>query len=1000
LTSGSSQRLAAGGLINRSIPIGFRFDGKSYTGFQGDTLASALLAANVRVFARSFKYHRPRGVMTAGSEEPNALVELRTGARREPNSRATVVEIFEGLEARSQNCWPSVQFDLGAINTVLSPVVVAGFYYKTFMWPKFAWERLYEPAIRRAAGLGRSSGEADPDCYERSYAFCDVLVIGAGPAGLAAAMTAARSGARVIVCDEDFAVGGRLNSDCGEIDGVRGSCWAEQVVSELGALPDTTFLQRATVFGAYDAGGLGKSAGRTFGALERVSDHLAAPLPHQPRQRLWKIVAKRTVIATGAIERPIVFGGNDRPGIMLASAVRTFLNRFAVVPGNRLAIITTCDNGWQTAFDLAAVSRPPIAVIDTRPNVSSVLVRAARAAGVATYMGAQIVDTAGWKGVHGVTMRDCKGRRVKLRVDAIAVSGGWSPNLAISTHLGSRPEWSEALSAFVPGHVPSDMSVVGAACGNFTLAQALIGGSRAGADAALALGFTADPKKNWKVRDEPAAVSSYRKGGSRGKAFVDFQNDVTKKDLAIAACEGFTSPELLKRYTTLGMATDQGKTSIVNGMEILSAITGRPISAIGTTTYRPPYTPISIGALAGRSRGKHFRPTRLTPSHDWAIEVGATFIEAGEWLRARWFGPDERLSWLAIVSSEVRAVRTRVGVCDVSTLGKIDVQGSDAARFLDYLYINPVSTLSAGKVRYGLMLREDGFAMDDGTIARLAAGRFVLSTTTANVARVVQHLEHARQVLWPDLDVQIVPITEQWAQYAIAGPRARDLIQVLIGGALDVSNVAFPYLACAEFVWHNTSARLFRVSFSGELGYELAVPANSGDAAIRAIMDVGKSFDVVPYGTEALGVMRIEKGHVAGPELNGTTTAGDLGLARMMSTKKDFIGRVMSGRSGLSESGRSELVGIMPVDVRASLNSGAHLLPLSIDPGPDADQGHVTSAAFSPALGHWIGLGLLHNGRNREGEIVRAYDPLRGSDVEVRVVATPFYDPEGIRLRA
>ncbi len=749
MIGGDSKRLAAGGLINRSIPIGFRFDGRSYTGFQGDTLASALLAANVRVFGRSFKYHRPRGVMTAGSEEPNALVEMRNGPRREPNSRATVLEIFEGLDARSQNCWPSVRFDLGAINTLLSPIVVAGFYYKTFMWPRFAWERIYEPAIRRAAGLGRASREADPDCYDKSYAFCDVLVIGAGPAGLSAALTAAKTGARVIVCDEDFVVGGRLNSEVGEIGGLRGSQWAQQAASDLASRPDTTLLQRTTVFGAYDAGGRGTSAGRTFGALERVSDHLALPPRHQPRQRLWKIVAKRTVIAAGAIERPIVFGGNDRPGIMLASAVRTFLNRFAVVPGNRVAILTTCDNGWRTAFDLAAVSKPPVAVIDTRPNVAPALVRAASAAGIATYTGAQIVGTAGWKGVRGVTIRDRNAHRVHLQVDAVAVSGGWSPNLAISTHLGGRPLWSEALSAFVPGEIPSDMSVVGAARGDYTMAQALIDGSNAGADAARALGFAANPRGDWRVHDEPSAVGSYWGGGSRGKAFVDFQNDVTQADLTISASEGFTSPEHLKRYTTLGMGTDQGKTSNVNAMAFLAAITGRSIPAVGTTTYRPPYTPTSIGAFAGRSRGDLFRPTRLTPSHDWANQNGATFVEAGEWLRARWFDADKKNGWLAVVSSEVSTVRSRVGVCDVSTLGKIDVQGSDAGRFLDHLYINSASTLSVGKVRYGLMLREDGFVMDDGTIARLAAEQFVLSTTTANATKVVQHLEHARQVYGP-----------------------------------------------------------------------------------------------------------------------------------------------------------------------------------------------------------------------------------------------------------
>lgn len=1002
--TGQPRRLDNGGLIDRTRPLSFRFDGRSYTGFAGDTLASALLAANVRLVGRSFKYHRPRGILTAGSEEPNALLELRTGARREPNTRATVAELFEGCEAYSQNRWPSLAFDLGAVNSLFSPVFVAGFYYKTFMWPRAWWERLYEPAIRRAAGLGRASGQADPDRYEKAHSFCDVLVIGAGPAGLAAALTAARSGARVVICDEDFVPGGRLNSERYEIDGMSGSDWARQVESELASMPDVRILRRTTVFGAYDGNATAHSSGtRTFGALERVSDHLAEPLSHQPRQRLWKIVAKRSVLAAGAVERPIVFAGNDRPGIMLASAVRTYLNRFAVMPGCRVAVFTSTDDGWRTAFDLSGAGVRVEAIIDARRDVDPSLSDRARSL-ARTWCAAQIVDTRGCGALKRITVRDRDGGLTHIRADVLAVSGGWNPSLSLSTHLGDRPRWSDAVAAFVPGDLPRGMTVAGAAAGTFSLLEALRTGSTAGAKAAEAAGLKPSATADWRTGEEATGLSPLwfvdppRSGGA-GKAFVDFQNDVTTADVSLAAREGFRAPELLKRYTTLGMATDQGKTSSVNGQAIIAALTGRSIAELGTTTFRPPYTPVAIAAFAGPHRGKYFRPTRLTAGHAWAVERGAAFMEAGDWLRAKWFAAPGETDWLKIVSREVRAVRSSVGVCDVSTLGKIDVQGWDAAAFLDRVYINTFSTLPVGKTRYGLMLREDGFVMDDGTTARLAPNRYVMSTTTANAAKVMQHLEHARQVLWPALDVQLASITEQWSQYSIAGPQARRVLETLLQDCLDVSDATFPYLACAEFAWAGTTARLFRVSFSGELAYELAVPARYGDAAIRAIMAAGEPFGIVPYGIEALGIMRIEKGHVAGNELNGTTTATDLGFGRMMSSQKDFIGRVLSKRPALTDANRAALVGVKPVDPWTRLSAGAHLLTLHADPTLENDQGYVTSAAFSPMLRQWIGLALLARGRERLGERVRVYDPIRGSDLQAQIVHPVFFDPEGARLK-
>lgn len=984
-------RLANGGLIDRSKPLSFTFDGKHYHGYAGDTLASALLSNSVKLVGRSFKYHRPRGILTAGSEEPNALVELRSGTRREPNTRATVAELFDGLEARSQNRWPSLKFDVGAVSSLLSPFFAAGFYYKTFMWPASFWEKVYEPAIRRAAGLGRASRESDPDTYEKLYAFCDVLVIGGGAAGLAAALSAGRSGARVILCDEDCVLGGRLNGDNREIGGESGSAWAHHASLSLDAMSNVRVLRRTTVFGVYDGG--------TYGAVERVADHLPVPAPHQPRQRLWKIVAKRAVLAAGAIERPIVFGGNDRPGVMMASAVRTYLNRFATPAGRRAAIFTGCDDAWTTAFDLVGNGIPVEAIVDMRTEVDSRLTDKANRLNIRTLAGAQIVGTHGSRDLNAVSVRTADGRTSDIAVDVLAMSGGWNPNLALTTHLGGRPSWSDTLSGFVPNMLPPGMTVAGAAQGSFALADTLREGDAAGATAAEAAGFIVQNRPVPKADDEAIGSKPFwYVANSRSKAFVDFQNDVTSDDVALAAREGFQSVELLKRYTTLGMATDQGKTSNVNGHALMAQLTGRQMSQVGTTVFRPPYTPIAIGALAGHHRGSEFKPTRLTASHGWAEERGATFVEAGQWLRAQWFAQSCETHWLTTVSREVREVRSKVGVCDVSTLGKIDVQGDDAAAFLDRVYVNMFSTLPIGKVRYGLMLREDGIVMDDGTAARFAADHYVVSTTTANAAKVMQHLEHARQILWPELDVQLVSVTEQWSQYSIAGPYSRRLLAQFLGDAADISDAALPYLGCMEFRWRNVPARLFRVSFSGELAYELAVPAQFGDATIRAIIEAGSEFGVAPYGTEALGVMRIEKGHVAGNELNGMTTAADLGLGRMMSRKKDFIGRTLAMRPGLSDPGRPALVGIKPVSKSARLHAGAHFLAVGAKPSTENDQGYVSSVAFSPMLEHWIGLGLIKNGLARIGEVVRAYDPVRNCDTEVEIVSPIFFDPEGTRL--
>jgi heterotetrameric sarcosine oxidase alpha subunit len=981
-------RIATGGLIDRARRLSATFDGVPLDGFGGDTLASALLASGKRLVGRSFKYHRPRGIFSAGSEEPNALVELRTAARREPNTRATTVELFDGLEASSQNRWPSLRFDLLSVTSLLGPIIGAGFYYKTFMWPAAFWERVYEPLIRRAAGLGRAAELPDPDHYEHAYAFCDVLIIGAGPAGMMAAMVAARAGARVIICDEDFCFGGRLLSELREIDGQCGQRWVADKTEELASFPDVRLMPRTTVFGVYD--------GHTYGAVERVADHLAAPLPHQPRQRLWRIVAKRAILAAGATERGIVFGGNDRPGIMLAAAMRSYINRFAVVPGRRVALFVNNDDGWQTAADLASAGVEVAAIIDSRrsppPAVSGVV--AAR-----VISGGRIVGTQGRSAVRSITVRSPGGTQT-IDVDAVGVSGGWNPNVNLTGHHGGRPVWNDELAAFVPGISPPGLIPVGAANGILSLASCLAAGAAAGRQAAEHAGFTVSATAPPKADDERVVISPmWHVADSTGKAFVDFQNDVTVDDIALAHREGFRSVEHLKRYTTLGMATDQGKNSNVHGLAMMAALTGQSIPETGTTTYRPPYTPVAIGALAGHHRGREFRPTRLTPSHAWAEAQGAVFVDAGLWLRAQYFPKAGERDWLETVTREVSTVRSSVGFCDVSTLGKIDVQGPDAGAFLDRVYVNRFSSLKVGRARYGVMLREDGFVFDDGTVSRFEEDYFFMTTTTANAVRVFQHLQFCHQVLWPELDVQIVSTTDRWAQFSVAGPRARDTLAALVDAPFDLGSAAFPYMAVAELtVCGGVAARLFRLSFSGELAYEIAVPARFGHALAQALMQAGASFGIAPYGTEALGVMRIEKGHVAGNELDGRTTAADLGLGRMMSKNKDYVGRVMAERPGLLAPERQTLVGLSPTMRTDRLRAGAHLIPANAPAKAANDAGVVTSVAFSPSLGRWIGLGLLAGGSARLGERIVAVDPVRNGRVEIVVCSACFVDPKGERL--
>ncbi|MEZ5912444.1 MAG: sarcosine oxidase subunit alpha family protein [Paracoccaceae bacterium] len=975
-------RIDGKGLVDRSTTLGFRFDGRDYVGHEGDTLASALLANGVRLFGRSFKYHRPRGVLTAGSEEPNALVEVLEDAQKTPNVRATVQEVFAGLQAQSQNRWPSLSHDILAVNDLLSPFFSAGFYYKTFMWPRAFWERIYEPAIRRAAGLGAHSGRHDEAADEKAPAFCDLLVIGAGPSGLMAALAAARAGADVILADEDFRMGGRLLSATEEVAGQPAPDWAASVVEELQGMANVRLMPRTTVTGAYDGG--------TYGALERVGLHRPAA-PDLPRECFWRIVARRAILCAGALERPIAFADNDRPGVMMASAVRAYLNRWGAVPGKAVTVFANNDGARALARDLVASGIAVAALIDSRDGAST-------AEDFPVYAGAQVIGTRGRKGLREITVRHSAGT-VRLASDCLAISGGWNPSVHLSCHMNGRPVWSPEIAAFVPaeGAVPG-LTAAGAARGRYSTAACLADGLEAGRAAARELGFKAPPLTVPVAEDGACAVTPLWAVAGRGRAWLDFANDVTVKDVKLAAQENYASVEHMKRYTTQGMAPDQGKSSNIGALAVLADATGRGIAETGTTTYRPPYSPVSIAAMGAGGRAEGFAPQRFLTSHGASVERGAPMIEAGLWYRPSYFPRPGETTWREACDREVAMVRDAVGVADVSTLGKIDIQGPDAARFLDLLYTNTFSTLPVGRVRYGLMLREDGHVLDDGTTARLGENHFLMTTTTAAAGLVMRHMDFVQQAHCPGWQVRFASVTEHWAQFAVAGPRARELLNTVLD--TPVKGEAFPFMACGPVGVQGVAGRLFRISFSGEEGYEIAVPARHGEALFRDLVARAEALGGGPYGMEALNVLRIEKGFITHAEIHGRVTAFDIGMARMVSAKKDCIGKAAATRPGLSGEAREQLVGLRPVGAVKAMQAGAHLFNPGEDVTRETDQGYVTSTCYSPTLGGFLALGFLRNGRARHGEMVRLVDHLRGLDYLCEVSDPVFFDPEGGKLRA
>ena len=985
-------RLSTGGRIDRARPITLHFDGIKLAAYQGDTLASALLAHGVRIVNRSFKYHRPRGVFSAGVEEPNALVHLREGARGEPNTRATSIEAFDGLVSHSQSGWPSVRRDIGGLLGLFMRFMPAGFYYKTFIGPgrgTKAW-MFFEHFIRKAASTAQPPMLDDPDSYEKVNAFCDTLVIGAGPAGLAAALAAGRSGARVILVDQDNALGGSLLD---QPAGGAGDAWLQSVSDELHQLPNLRILTRTTAFGAYD--------GEVYGLIERVSDHLATPPEGQPRQRYWLVRARNAVLATGAIERPLVFGNNDLPGVMLASALRSYLNRYGVLCGQRVVLCTGNDSVYATACELASVGAR-VTVLDLRPTLPEALLAQAKAAGVAVRPGTAVVTAHGRRQIRGVSVAAfdavtgrTRGAASVLSCDVLGTSAGFTPTLHLWSQRGGRPVYDPQRLAFLPNTtaVPL-MFCAGAALGEDGLHAAIANGFAQGAAACIAqnigtLAPPALPSDGWRREALMPSAILAQTGDAAMPAFVDLQHDVKRSDIDLAHREGYVSVEHAKRYTTGGMATDQGKTSNVHILSRLAELRGTTLSDVGTTTFRPPYTPIAFGAIVGRELGPHFRPTRRSPMQDWHQAHGARFIDAGAWSRA-WYYPQSGEDIRAAYLREAAHVRADVGIVDVSTLGKIAVQGPDAAEFLDRLYCNAFASLKVGRLRYGVMLRDDGFVFDDGTTARLGETEFLTSTTTANAGPVLARMEHLLQTAWRSMRVQVTSVSDQWGVIAVAGPKSRALLQTVC--TVDLSAQALPNMAFVETQIGDVPVRVHRMSYSGELAYELYIPAGFAQEVWQILIDAGAK----PYGTEAMGALRIEKGHVAGGELDGRTTLKDLALERLASRRKPFVGAVLRLRPKLEDLARPSLVGLEVLDRQTPLKSGA-LLFSGGKPISGHGDGYVTSTTWSPTLGGQIGLALLAYGQGRIGETIRCVDLLSGTNVACRVVAPCFVDPEGVR---
>jgi methylglutamate dehydrogenase subunit C len=967
------RRTLEGGRVDRLKPLVFTYNGKSFAGLAGDTIASALLANDQTIIGRSFKYHRPRGILSAGLEEPNGLFTLGDAAETVPNCIGPATALVGGMKVKAQNAWPSPSFDLMGVNSLAAPLFSAGFYYKTFMGPtKRSW-MFFEPFIRKAAGLGKATVDFGSVRYDTSNSFCDVLVVGSGPAGLSAALMAGRSGTHVLLAEQDFELGGQLLS----LKADAAETWRRDVVAELLSLPNVRVLKNAAVQGLYDH----NQAVISIGA-----------------NRTEVVQAAAIIHASGSFERPLVFNNNDLPGVMLAGAVRTYLNRFGVAPNTRSVIATNNDSAYETAFDLAQAG-VAVTIAECRAMPTGHLLARAAELGIAVFPSSGIADALGGKQLQAVRLGGRHG--VTIECDVLGMSGGWNPTVHLTSHGGIKPKYDPAITSFVPGGFAAGQFGAGAVMGRSGLVAAVRDGVAAATSAMEKLGLKASTRHFTEpaVRDDrPYAIeAAWTLPDAGKKAFVDFQNDVTVGDVRQAHQEGYSSVEHLKRYTTLGMGTDQGKTSNINALAIMAGLRGISIAEAGTTTFRPPFAPLSIGAIAGRSTGKHFRPTRRSPLHDWHEKNGATFIEAGLWKRAwyyDWAGPTPETAYI----KEMELVRRGVGIADVSTLGKIDVQGPEAAEFLNRVYVNGFAKLPVGKARYGVMLNDDGVVLDDGTTTRISDTQFYMTTTTAQAGEVMSWLEYLLQCHWTDLDVHVCSLTDEWGGMAVSGPNSRDVLQLAFPH-LDVSNEALPYMGVKDFEFGGTKLRLMRLSFSGELAYEVHCPANFTQSLWEYILRAGEPLGMKPYGLEALASLRIEKGHVAGLELDHRNTLDDLGLGKMASAQKDYAGRALRMRENLQAPERWSLVGLELLEPEKKLR-GASILFAATDEIKGHGRGYITSVTWSTELSKFIALGLYDGGLKHEGEEIIAAFPLKNEQVRVKIVSPHFIDKEGARLHA
>jgi len=993
-------RLNKEGLINRNKKISFTFNGKKLFGYEGDTIASALIANGIHLVGRSFKYHRPRGFFGAGVEEPNAKLQVEFNGHSEPNVNATEMELVEGLSATSQNCWPSVNFDIGAINNFLKMFFPAGFYYKTFMWPKSFWYKIYEPFIRKAAGLGVASIEKDKERYEHKFEYCDLLVTGSGPSGLASAYAAAKNGAKVILAEDKPRFGGTLLTDDVSIDNLSGKDWAEKIITELKSMPNVTVKNRSQVFGYYDH--------NMLVMFERVSDHLEKKSKFTPRQRLWYIRAKETILSTGSIERPIVFGNNDTPGIFLSAAAKEYMKVYGVLVGKKPLIFTNNDSAYETALEFKKNNVEPI-ILDTREEHSSELIDEAKSKGIDIRFSHGVIVANGYKKVKSAKigkLNKDKNSFEKIETvdcDCICVSGFWTPSVHLASQSGNKLKYEEKIDAFIPDKKKQHETSVGAANGSFTLEESLKHGFENGSNLSAKITETKTEisipnvnEKKYGAHDKFWCMPLPK--NENPKRFVDFQNDVSVSDIEIALREGYRSIEHVKRYTTLGMATDQGRTSNLNGLQLVSNIENKIVPEVGHTTFRPPFTPITIGTIVGREVGMEYMPTRKTPMHEWHEKNNAVFVDAGAWKRPRYYKQGNETLFEAS-KREAKNVRENVGICDVTTLGKIDIKGPDAAEFLNRVYTNAWMKLPVGKARYGLMLREDGIVMDDGTTTRISENHYHMTTTTAQAANVLSHLEYYLQIVWPELNVNVVSTTEQWAGAAIAGPKSRDMLSKLYPD-LDVSNEALPFMGYKEAEFFGVPSRIFRISFSGELAYEINVKSDHGMFMWEKMMEVGKEFGNQPYGTEALSTLRIEMGHVAGPELDGRTIPSDVSLNGLVSKKKDFIGKNSLGREAFNVESRQKIVGLIPIDRKSSIPEGSHIVQDQNAKLPNPKLGHVSSSCWSVENNNPFSLAIMKDGKNMIGKKFFAVSPLKNKSIEVEVISSHYVDPEGKRVRS